>query len=191
MPITIKAANADLCPEVLEIRPEKFGDHRGFFSEVYNRAEFARLGIEFDFLQDNHSLSGVRGTVRGLHFQITPFAQTKLIRVVRGAIFDVAVDLRTGSPAFGKSVNATISAKAWNQILVPAGFAHGFCTLEPDTEVIYKVDAPYSPDHDKGLMWNDPALDINWPVNPDDAIVSEKDRNHPPLSDLPAYFDYA
>ncbi len=120
-------------PEVKVITPKKFGDHRGFFSETYNKEALAGAGIDFDFVQDNHSLSATKGTLRGLHCQIPPFGQDKLVRVVRGAIFDVAVDLRTGSPTFGQYVSAVISAEEWNQILVPIGFAHGFCTIEPDT----------------------------------------------------------
>ncbi len=191
MPITVQPVDPACCPDVQEIVPDRFGDERGFFSEAYNRAELKTHGLDFTFVQDNHSLSKECGTVRGLHFQTPPFAQTKLIRVVRGAIFDVAVDIRSGSPFFGRHVSTVISAEKWNQILVPAGFAHGFCTLEPDTEVLYKVDAPYSAEHDRGLMWNDPALGINWPIDPDAAILSDKDRNHPDLAQLPAYFDYA
>jgi dTDP-4-dehydrorhamnose 3,5-epimerase len=191
MAITVKPVDAECCPDVLELQPDRFGDERGLFSEVYNKAEFKRHGLDFEFIQDNQSLSADKGTVRGLHFQIAPFSQTKLIRVVRGAIFDVAVDIRKGSPTYGRHVSAIVSAEIWNQLLIPSGYAHGFCTLEANTEVIYKVDACYSPDHDRGLMWNDPALRINWPVDPDSAILSEKDRNHPALAQLPGYFDYA
>ena len=177
-------------PDVKLIRPKKFGDDRGFFSETYNLRAFGEAGIEYDFIQDNHSLSADEGTVRGLHFQIPPFAQTKLVRVVRGAILDVAVDIRRGSPTYGQAASAVISAKAWNQILVPRGFAHGLCTLEPHTEVLYKVDAFYSKECDKGLLWNDPELAIEWPVAPEKAILSDKDRVHPTLADLPEYFTY-
>ncbi|MDH3194847.1 MAG: dTDP-4-dehydrorhamnose 3,5-epimerase [Hyphomicrobiales bacterium] len=176
------------CADIVELKPKKFGDGRGFFSEVYNRTELAEAGFAFDFIQDNHSLSRDKGTVRGLHFQVPPFAQTKLVRVVKGAIFDVAVDIRTGSPTYGRHASIIISAQTWNQVLIPVGFAHGFCTLEPDTEVLYKVDAAYSPQHDRGLLWNDPALAIEWPVEPDIAVLSDKDRNHPTLSQLPASF---
>ncbi|MEL6209765.1 MAG: dTDP-4-dehydrorhamnose 3,5-epimerase, partial [Pseudomonadota bacterium] len=148
-------------PEVRVIRPRKFGDHRGFFSETYNRRAFAEAGIDLDFVQDNHSLSGEVGTIRGLHYQSPPFAQDKLVRVVRGAILDVAVDIRRGSPTFGQHVAAKITAEDWNQILVPVGFAHGFVTLEPGTEVIYKVTNYYAPDCDHGILWNDPALAID------------------------------
>ena len=191
MPITVQPVDPACCPDVLEILPSRFGDERGFFSEVYNRAELKAHGLDISFVQDNHSLSTDRGTVRGLHFQTPPFAQAKLVRVIRGAIFDVAIDLRSGSPFFGRHVSAVVSAEKWNQILVPAGYAHGFCTLEPDTEVLYKVDAPYSAEHDRGLIWNDPVLGIDWPTDPDTAVLSEKDRNHPDLARLPAYFDYA
>jgi len=191
MAIKINPVDADCCPDVLELRPDRFGDERGFFSETYNRAELQRHGLNHEFVQDNQSLSAEPGTVRGLHFQIPPFAQAKLIRVIRGAIFDVAVDIRTGSPDFGRHVSAIVSADAWNQLLIPAGFAHGFCTLEAGSEVIYKVDAPYSPEHDRGLMWNDPELGIDWPFASAAATLSEKDRNHPPLAQLPDYFDYA
>lgn len=171
-------------PDVKIIRSKKFGDHRGFFSETYSKKAFAAAGLDYEFVQDNHSLSAEVGTVRGLHFQLPPFAQDKLVRVVRGAILDVAVDIRKGSPTYGQHVSAVISAAEWNQILVPIGFAHGFCTLEPDTEVIYKVTNFYSPEHDRGLLWNDPDLGIDWPVTADRAQLSDKDRVHPRLSAL-------
>jgi dTDP-4-dehydrorhamnose 3,5-epimerase len=177
-------------PDVLVLKPARRGDHRGFFSEVFNKQDLLDAGISCDFVQDNHSLSREKGVVRGLHFQTPPFAQTKLIRVAKGSIFDVAVDIRHGSPSFGKFVGIELSAQEWNQLYVPAGFAHGFCTLEPDTEVLYKVDNYYAPDHDRGLLWNDPSLAIPWPVSTAEAILSEKDRLHPPLGDMPAYFDY-
>ena len=164
--------------------PRKHGDRRGFFSEVYNQRALAQAGIDVEFVQDNHSLSAERGTVRGLHFQAPPFAQDKLVRVVRGAVFDVAVDLRRASPTYGRHVSAVLSAEAWNQLLVPTGFAHGFMTLEPDTEVIYKVSNYYAPEHDKGLLWNDPALGIAWPIPEADAILSDKDRGQPRLAEL-------
>lgn len=175
-------------PDVKLLRPKKFGDHRGFFSETWNRRTLAAAGMDLDFVQDNQSLSADVGTVRGLHFQTPPFAQDKLVRVVRGAIFDVAVDLRRDSPTFGQHVSAVVSAAEWNQILVPVGFAHGFCTLEPDTEVIYKVTNYYSPAHDCGMLWNDPALGIAWPVAADQAVLSDKDRKQPPLSALETLF---
>ena len=175
-------------PDVKIIRPKKFGDHRGFFSETYTKKTFEAAGLQYDFVQDNHSLSAEVGTVRGLHFQLPPFAQDKLVRVVRGAILDVAVDIRKGSPTFGRHVSAVISAAEWNQILVPIGFAHGFCTLEPDTEVIYKVTNYYSPEHDRGLLWNDPDLGIDWPVSADKARLSDKDYKHPTLARLTDLF---
>ncbi|GLR81972.1 dTDP-4-dehydrorhamnose 3,5-epimerase (plasmid) [Azospirillum oryzae] len=175
-------------PDVKIIRPKKFGDHRGFFSETYTKKTFEAAGLHYDFVQDNHSLSAEVGTVRGLHFQLPPFAQDKLVRVVRGAILDVAVDIRKGSPTFGRHVSAVISAAEWNQILVPIGFAHGFCTLEPDTEVIYKVTNYYSPEHDRGLLWNDPELGIDWPVSADKAQLSAKDHKHPTFAQLGDWF---
>lgn len=171
-------------------RPVRHVDHRGFFSEAYSRRVCEAHGIHADFIQDNHSLSRHAGVVRGLHFQIPPHAQSKLVRVVHGAIFDVIVDIRAGSPTYGQHAAAELTADNWNQIFVPAGFAHGFCTLEPDTEVIYKVDAYYAPEHDRGLLWDDPALAIAWPVDPAKAELSERDRRHPRLAELPAYFRY-
>ena len=178
-------------PDVKILRPTRHGDHRGFFSEVYNKKTLVTAGIDIDFVQDNHSLSAERGTVRGLHFQTPPFAQHKLVRVVRGSVFDVAVDLRRGSPSFGKHVTAVLSAEAWNQIFVPIGFAHGFMTLEPDTEVIYKVSNYYAPDHDKGILWNDPALAIAWPIDDREAILSDKDRKQPRLAEVALPLAYA
>lgn len=175
-------------PDVRIIRPKKHGDHRGFFSEVYNKQAFAEAGIDLDFVQDNHSLSAETGTLRGLHFQTPPFGQDKLVRCVKGAILDVAVDLRAGSPTYGKHVAAEISAEDWNQILVPIGFAHGFITLVPDTEVIYKVTNYYAPDHDKGLLWNDPALGIDWPLPTGGPVLSDKDTRQPLLADISAPF---
>ena len=176
-------------PDVRLLSPRKHGDRRGFFSETYNRKALAVIGIDIDFVQDNHSYSADKGTVRGLHFQTPPFAQDKLVRVVRGSVFDIAVDLRQGSPTYGRHVSAVLSAQAWNQILVPIGFAHGFMTLEPDTEVIYKVSNYYAPDHDKGLLWNDPALGINWPIADEEAVLSDKDRKQPRLAELITPFD--
>ena len=171
-------------PDVRLLVPRKHGDARGFFSETYNRKSLAAFGINIDFVQDNHSLSVENGTVRGLHFQTPPFAQDKLVRVTRGSVYDVAVDLRRDSRTYGLHVSVVLSAQAWNQILVPIGFAHGFMTLEPDTEVIYKVSNYYAPDHDKGLLWNDPALGIAWPLAEDEAILSEKDRIQPRLEEI-------
>jgi dTDP-4-dehydrorhamnose 3,5-epimerase len=177
-------------PEVKLIRPRRHGDERGYFSEVYSRRAWSQLGLELEFIQDNQSLSRRRGVVRGLHFQVPPFAQTKLMRVVRGKILDVAVDIRHGSPTFGRFAAAELSADQWNQMLIPKGFAHGFCTLEPDTEVLYKVDTFYEPSHDRGLLWNDPEVGIEWPVEGASAILSERDRRHPRLNEMPPYFRF-
>ncbi len=171
-------------PDVLLLEPRRFGDARGFFSEVWSRQAFAAVGIDADFVQDNHSLSRDAGVVRGLHFQRPPMAQGKLVRVVRGAILDVAVDLRHGSPTHGRHVSAVLSAANGLQMWVPRGFAHGFCTLSPETEVIYKVDAPYDRASDAGISWDDPALGIEWPVAADAAILSDKDREAPRLADI-------
>jgi dTDP-4-dehydrorhamnose 3,5-epimerase len=171
------------------ITPKKFGDHRGFFSETYNRRAMAEAGIRLDFVQDNHSRSADVGTIRGLHFQSAPFAQDKLVRVPRGRILDVAVDLRRSSPTFGRHVAVELSAENWRQLLVPIGFAHGFCSLEPETEVLYKVTNYYSPAHDHGLAFDDPALGIAWPIDQAKAILSDKDRRLPRLADCPLCFD--
>ena len=172
------------------LKPVRRVDPRGFFSEVFKEQVLRENGIDIHFVQDNHSLSVNKGVLRGLHFQIPPSAQAKLLRVTAGSIFDVAVDIRWGSPSFGRHFAAVLSAADWNQIFIPEGFAHGYCTLEPDTEVIYKVNAYYSPEHDRGLLWNDPALGIVWPVSTDKALVSDKDRTHPVLAHLPRYFLY-
>ena len=174
--------------DVVAIRPARHEDERGFLSETYSRRALADAGIEAEFVQDNHSFSTARGTLRGLHFQAPPAAQAKLVRVVRGAILDVAVDIRVGSPSYGRHVACELSAREWNQIFIPEGFAHGFCTLESDAEVIYKVSGYYAPEHDRGLLWNDPALGIDWPVS--EPLLSEMDRSHPPLGELPEYFSY-
>lgn len=178
-------------PDVKLVTPRRFADARGFFAETFSRRRFADAGLVADFVQDNHSLSRPRGTVRGLHFQRAPFAQAKLVRVLRGAIFDVAVDIRAGSPTYGRHVGVTLSAANETQIFVPIGFAHGFCTIEPDTEVMYKVSAPYSPENDRGIYWADPALGITWPVDPEKAMLSDKDKRNPVLAELPGYFHYA
>jgi len=178
-------------PEVMLIVPTKFEDERGFFVETYSQRDLAQHGIDTAFVQDNHSLSRLTGTVRGLHFQVGRFAQHKLIRVTRGSIFDVAVDIRSGSPGYGRHVALTLTADDPTQVWIPIGFAHGFCTLEPDTEVMYKVSAPYSRDHDMGILWNDPALAIPWPVDPRRAILSDKDTRNPVLAELATYFHHA
>lgn len=175
-------------PDVTIITPKRIGDHRGFFAETYNRQRFADAGIRIEFVQDNHSLSASAGTVRGLHFQSEPFAQAKLVRVVRGRILDVVVDIRRSSPTYGKHVAVELSAENGRQLFIPTGFAHGFCTLEPNSEIEYKVSAYYSAAHDHGVLWNDPALGIAWPIDTGKAILSDKDRSHPGLAGLPAYF---
>jgi dTDP-4-dehydrorhamnose 3,5-epimerase len=177
-------------PDVKIVEPVRHGDHRGFFSETWSRGAFASGGIANDWVQDNHSVSRAAGVIRGLHFQTPPFAQAKLVRVARGAIYDVAVDIRRGSPTFGRHVAVTLSAEAWNQLFVPAGFAHGFMTLVPDCEVLYKVDAPYSAANDRGLLWSDLALDIAWPLDGLDPILSDRDTRHPRLADLASDFVY-
>ena len=180
-----------LATEIADVKlivPRIHRDHRGFFSETYNKADLAALGVNLEFVQDNHSLSVEQGVVRGLHFQIPPFAQDKLVRVIRGSVFDVAVDIRQGSPTYGKHVARVISAADWKQFLVPAGFAHGFCTLEANTEVIYKVTNYYSPEHDRGVLWNDADLGVAWPLTESAAILSDKDKKQPRFRDLPQYF---
>lgn len=161
---------------VLEIVPARFGDARGFFSETYNAARLASSGIDLTFVQDNHSLSARRGVLRGLHYQLPPRAQDKLVRVVRGAIFDVAVDIRRGSPTFAQWVGVELSAEKWNQLLVPKGFAHGFVTLTENTEVVYKVTDYYSPEYDRSIRYDDPQIAINWPLA-SDLQLSDKDIN--------------
>jgi dTDP-4-dehydrorhamnose 3,5-epimerase len=174
-------------PGVLEISPGKFGDERGFFSETYNAAHLAEAGITLQFVQDNHSLSTARGVLRGLHFQLPPRAQDKLVRVVKGAILDVVVDIRKSSPTFRKWISHEVSAEQWNQILVPKGFAHGFVTLEQNTEVVYKVTDYYSPEHDRSLRFNDPSIGIEWPFDPAAMQLSDKDRNAPYLDGVDVF----
>lgn len=175
-------------PDVLLLTPPRHGDERGFFSEVFHAGRMAQAGVAGPFVQDNHSLSRDRGVVRGLHCQIGPNAQGKLVRCVRGAIWDVAVDARRGSPTFGHHVAAEITAENWTQIWVPVGFLHGFCTLLPDTEVIYKVTAPYDRDAERGAAWDSPELGIPWPVAPEEAVLSDKDRALPRWSDTGPLF---
>jgi dTDP-4-dehydrorhamnose 3,5-epimerase len=169
---------------VFEIRPRKYGDERGFFSETWSSAGMAEAGLDLSFVQDNHSYSAARGVLRGLHFQLPPFAQDKLVRVSRGAIYDVVVDIRRGSPTFGKWVGLIVSAELWNQLLVPKGFAHGFVTIEDHTEVQYKVTAPYRPDHERTIRFDDPAIGIDWPVAASDVQLSPKDREAPLLAEV-------
>lgn len=170
------------------ITPKKFEDSRGFFSETFNRENFFKGGIAVEFVQDNQSRSASVGTIRGLHFQSPPFAQDKLIRVLKGRILDVAVDIRRSSPTFGQHVAVELSAENFKQLFVPIGFAHGFCTLEPDTEILYKVSNYYSAQHDHGLAWNDPDLGIAWPVTAESIVLSEKDARLPRLTDLATPF---
>lgn len=173
------------------IKPRIHRDVRGFFCETYNARTYADAGITAAFVQDNHSFSIARGTIRGLHFQAPPHAQGKLVRVTSGSVFDVAVDIRHGSPSFGHFVSAVLSSENGHQLWVPPGFAHGFCTLEPDTEFLYKVTGYYAPQCDFGLAWDDPELAIDWPVEASQAVLSDKDRRHPRLRDLPHYFAFA
>jgi len=173
---------------VVEIRPRKFGDDRGFFSETWNAEAMAEAGLDLPFVQDNHSYSAARGVLRGLHFQLPPAAQDKLVRVTRGAIFDAVVDIRRGSPSFGHWVGLVVSAEEWNQILVPRGFAHGFVTLEEHTEVQYKVTAPYRPDLDRAIRFDDPAIGIEWPIAADAVQLSAKDAAAPLLQDVETGF---
>ena len=176
-------------PAVRRVVPLRLGDARGWFCETYRADILAQAGIADVFIQDNQSFSAPRGTVRGLHFQRAPMAQAKLIRVLSGAILDVAVDLRRASPSFGRHVAVRLDAQAGEQLYIPVGFGHGFCTLEPDTMVAYKVaGGVYSPEHDGGLLWNDPALGIAWPVSEVEAQLSAKDRIAPRLADLPPLF---
>jgi dTDP-4-dehydrorhamnose 3,5-epimerase len=176
-------------PDVKLVRTPRFSDARGYFCETFQRADFAAQGLDIDFLQDNQSSSDRRGTVRGLHFQRPPFAQAKLVRVLRGRILDVAVDLRRSSPSFGKHIAVELDSEANEQLFIPVGFAHGFCTLEPDTVVFYKVDQVYSAAHDGGVNWADSRLGIEWPAASAEAILSEKDRGLPMLADLPLVFE--
>lgn len=175
-------------PDIKLIRSVRLSDARGYFSETFVRSDFAAHGIPCDFIQDNQSSSDWPGTVRGLHFQQPPFAQTKLIRVLQGRIFDVAVDLRRSSPTYGRHIAVELDDTSDDQLLVPAGFAHGFCTLVPHTVVFYKVDKVYSATHDGGINWSDPQLAVSWPVSVKDAIVSDKDSRLPMLEELSPVF---
>jgi dTDP-4-dehydrorhamnose 3,5-epimerase len=176
-------------PDVKLIKTDRFSDGRGYFCETFQRPAFAAQGIVCDFLQDNQSCSDRIGTVRGLHFQRPPFAQAKLIRVLSGAIFDVAVDLRRSSPSFGKHVAIELDSEGGQQLLVPSGFAHGFCTLQPRTVIFYKVDQVYAPSHDSGVYWADPALAINWLLTASEAHLSPKDLTLPRFNQLGSVFE--
>ena len=172
------------------IRPRRFGDDRGWFTETYNSEKYQAVGVGVTFVQDNHSLSRSPWVLRGLHFQTPPKAQDKLVRCVRGRIWDVAVDVRQGSPTFGRWVAAELSADNGHQLFVPAGFAHAFLTLAPDSEVEYKVSAPYAPECDGGLLWNDPALNVAWPLEGNQPVLSDKDTRLPRLAEWVSPFAY-
>lgn len=176
----MKVIETNLC-DVKLIEMPVFGDHRGFFTESYSKEKFAQAGILIDFIQDNHSLSVEPGVLRGMHYQLNPKAQTKLVRVTSGVIYDVLVDMRKGSPTYGQWEGYLLSAYNHRQLLVPKGFAHGFCTLTEQVNVQYKVDAYYSPEHDRGLAFDDPEIGIVWPMS--QFILSEKDQKHPKLAD--------
>ncbi|GIP00009.1 dTDP-4-dehydrorhamnose 3,5-epimerase [Paenibacillus lautus] len=173
--------------DALVLEPVVHGDHRGFFMESYNDSLFKQHGVTYNFIQDNQSQSAEAGVLRGLHYQLNPNAQTKLIRVLTGAIYDVIVDIRKSSPTFGQWVGVILSEHNHRQLLVPKGFAHGFCTLVPNTQVLYKVDEYYSPENDRGILWNDPALGIDWPTS--NPILSDKDQRHPLLKEAEMNFD--
>jgi dTDP-4-dehydrorhamnose 3,5-epimerase len=187
--LTLEVAETAL-PEVKRLLPRRFADSRGFFAETWNAKRMRDAGLDLDFVQDNHSYSATAGTVRGLHYQAPPMAQTKLVRVARGAIRDVAVDVRRGSPTFGRWVAEELSAENGVQLLVPRGFLHGFVTLVPDTDVLYKVDAPYAPDCDGGVRFDDPELAVDWGIDPADAVLSEKDAAAPLFRDFATPFVY-
>ena len=175
-------------PGVKLVEPVLHRDERGYFMESFRQSAITEAGGPAAFVQDNHSLSTARFTVRGMHFQIPPHAQAKLVRVVRGAVVDVAVDIRAGSPSFGRSIAIELSAENRRQLLVPAGFAHGYCTLEPDTEVLYKVDTGYARDAERGFHWRDKSVASLWPAGESEAVLSERDRALPMLAALPDFF---
>ena len=175
-------------PAVKLLRPQRFRDARGIFCEIYNRQSLSLGGISVDFVQDNCSISQASGTIRGLHFQVPPMAQAKLVTVLKGRVSDVAVDCRKGSPTYGNHICVELDGENWHQLFVPEGFAHGFCTLEPDTIVLYKVSVAYASELDGGIVWNDPDLRIGWPVTADKAVISDKDKQLPRLRDFPFPF---
>lgn len=172
------------------IKAKRFGDDRGWFSETYSVQALAKLGIDDHFVQDNHSFSAFKGTIRGIHFQRGPHAQAKLVRCIRGSIVDYAVDLRRESPTYGTWVSAVLSAENGYQLYVPVGFGHAFVTLEPDVEVAYKVTDVYAPDCDGGVIWNDPTIGIDWPLPSTGAILSDKDKLLPTLDQFDSPFEY-
>jgi dTDP-4-dehydrorhamnose 3,5-epimerase len=182
---------AEGLPAVRVLLPQRHQDARGYFSEVWREDSMTRAGIKARFVQENHALSRASGTIRGLHFQVGPAAQGKLVRCLRGSILDVAVDIRHGSSTFGRYVSIVLSAENWKQVYVPIGFAHGYCTLEPNTEVLYKVTAYYDPESERGLAWDDPDIGIAWPVKAENAILVARDRAYPRLSELSTFFPLA
>lgn len=187
---SLKILRSEGVPAVRVILPRLHRDVRGCFSEVWREDDMVAAGIGVRFVQENCALSRAAGTIRGLHFQIGASAQGKLIRCLRGSILDVAVDIRRGSPTFGRHVAVILSAENWKQLFVPAGFAHGYCTLEADTEVTYKVTSYYHPASERGVAWNDPELGIVWPVAADKAILVDRDRMYPRLAELADFFAF-
>jgi dTDP-4-dehydrorhamnose 3,5-epimerase len=174
-------------PDVKLIKPRVFGDERGFFSEVWREDRMAEAGVHVHFVQDNHSYSRARGVLRGLHYQLPPAGQDKLVRVTRGSVFDVAVDIRRGSATFGRWAGLVLSAGEWNQLFVPKGFAHGFVTLEEDCEVLYKVSAPFAPELDRAIRFDDADIGIEWPLDRAELTLSDRDRDAPPLRDAETF----
>jgi dTDP-4-dehydrorhamnose 3,5-epimerase len=177
-------------PDVKLLVPKRFTDVRGYFSESWSDRMFRQKVSDVAFVQDNQSVTATKGTLRGLHFQKPPFAQGKLVRVVRGSILDIAVDIRQGSPTYGQHIATRLDPIEGAQLWVPPGFLHGFCTLEDETEVFYKVTAYYSAEHDAGVLWSDRDLRINWPFQPHSILLSDKDRTHPRLAEMPSFFVY-
>ena len=177
-------------PGTLILTPKRFGDDRGFFAETWSRRRLAQAGIDIDFVQDNHSVSACAGTLRGLHYQSPPHAQAKLVRCGRGALFDVAVDIRAGSPTYGQWTGTELSAENGRQLLIPAGFLHGFVTRMDDTEIVYKCSDYYAPECDGAVAWDDPAIGIDWGLGDTDPILSDKDAKAPKLSEIGPVFDW-
>jgi|SRR6516165_8214924 dTDP-4-dehydrorhamnose 3,5-epimerase len=180
----------DVLPSVKLIIPKRHADERGFLSETWREEEVREAGAPVHFVQENHCLTHAVGTIRGLHFQVGDAAQCKLVRCIRGSILDVVVDIRRGSPNFGCHAVQVLSEENWCQLYIPIGFAHGYCTLRPNTEVLYKVSSYYDPKAERGLAWNDPELKIEWPVTSESAIMTARDRNFPMLAELPEFFPY-
>ena len=176
-------------PEICILEPTVFGDHRGYFVESYNKEKFPSEYQHIDFVQDNESKSS-KGVLRGLHYQLPPFSQTKLVRVVKGSILDIAVDIRKGSPTFGNHISVELSDENKKQLLIPRGFAHGFIVLSEIAILSYKCDNYYSKEHDRGILFNDPDLNINWKLPENNLILSEKDKVQPLLKDSTDLFDY-